>query len=112
MKAYTDISQSKRLAEILPLESADGYWDFQIDGYKLIVDELGYYKNDSEIPCWSLAALINIMPKIEGDKPIIYLSDNDDNYVSYSHIGINAQASNLVDACYEIIIKLHEQKYL
>ena len=27
MKAFTDISQSKKLAKILPLESADMYWD-------------------------------------------------------------------------------------
>ena len=26
IKSYTDISQSKKLAEILPLESADMYW--------------------------------------------------------------------------------------
>lgn len=28
MKAYTDIAQSKRLAEILPLESADMYYEW------------------------------------------------------------------------------------
>lgn len=27
MKAYTDIEQSKKLAEILPIESADAFYD-------------------------------------------------------------------------------------
>lgn len=31
MKAYTDIEQSKKLAEILPIESADMYYFRQID---------------------------------------------------------------------------------
>lgn len=26
MKAYTDIEQSKKLAEILPIETADAWW--------------------------------------------------------------------------------------
>ncbi len=39
MKAFTDVEQSKKLAEILPIESADMYF------------------NDNE-PCWSLAALL------------------------------------------------------
>lgn len=118
MKSYTDIEQSKSLAEILPLKSADmEYMFLKKDGSK--VSNVPFVKDGFEepeccyifIPCWSLAALINAMPKIQSDKAIIYLSDND-NYVSYTHLGINAQASNLVDACYEIILKLHEQKLL
>lgn len=28
MKAYTDLEQSRKLAEILPLESADMHWQY------------------------------------------------------------------------------------
>ena len=59
----TSIEQSKKLLELgLKPETADMYWDFQIAGYILIADELGYYKNDSEIPAWSLSALLELMP--------------------------------------------------
>ncbi len=120
MKTFTDIKQSKKLADILPIESADMWWNF----YSVTTDDttpqiihldtpwVGNFNWDNKpdnVPCWSLAALINAMPKIQGDKAIIYLYDN---YVSYTHLGINAQASNLVDACYEMIINLNEQKLL
>jgi hypothetical protein len=113
-KICTDIEQSRKLAEILPLESSDGYWDFQIDGYKLIADELGYYKNDSEIPCWSLAALIEIIPWTQVNRMTNSCkweasSWINSNFVSEYHVeGFDTP----VDACYEMIIKLHEQKFL
>ena len=120
IKSYTDLEQSRKLANILPIESADMHyatWTI-LDGEFIVSPNQGSTIEDLQedygtqiIPCWSLAALINAMPKIQGDKAIIYLSDND-HYVSYTHIGINAQASSLVDACYEIIIKLNEQNLL
>jgi hypothetical protein len=66
MKAYTDIDQSKELAEILPLESADMYYDR--GGLPSFVDKYVTHesiKNDKYhhlIPCWSLAALMNLLP--------------------------------------------------
>jgi hypothetical protein len=32
MKSYTDVEQSKKLAEFLPLESADMGWNVFVDG--------------------------------------------------------------------------------
>jgi len=59
MKAYTDLEQSRKLAEILPLESADmwvhPYWD---DVPNIGTADLEY----NQFPCWSLAALIEQMP--------------------------------------------------
>jgi hypothetical protein len=67
IKSYTDLQQSKKLAEILPLESADYCWG--------IDDETLHYNNspypcawkdytckEYYIPCWSLAALMNLLP--------------------------------------------------
>ena len=75
MKAYTDLEQSKKLAEILPLESADMHYtivgdavvgDYQkgISGAMSIAK--AWKKNPDElakkvVPCWSLAALLNIL---------------------------------------------------
>lgn len=78
---YTTIEQSKKLAEILPLESADmryGYiapYDYSDRMYDGGYDEIPYPKDfliknpnfsaneyDAELPCWSLAALLNLLP--------------------------------------------------
>ena len=53
MKSYTDLEQSKKLAEILPLESADMMHD------RLIVIP---FNDGSLTPCWSLAALMKLLP--------------------------------------------------
>ena len=63
-KICTTVEQSKKLIELgLDIETSDMYWDFQETGYILIADELGYYHNDSEIPAWSLTALLNLLPE-------------------------------------------------
>ena len=62
------------------------------------------------IPCWSLSALLGVLPEIQGSKPIIAL---DDNYITYPHINdLHTKADNLIDACFEMIIKLNELKML
>jgi hypothetical protein len=53
MKSYTDLEQSKVLSKILPLESADMMHD------RLIVIP---FNDGSLTPCWSLAALMNLLP--------------------------------------------------
>ena len=120
MKAYTNIEQSKKLAEILPPETADMKWYFwksEIDAPKL--PTFGYSKTAAEsykdteavyLPCWSLAALLGVLPEIQGGKPIIAL---DDNYITYPHISdLHTKADNIIDACVDMIIKLNEQNLL
>ena len=59
IKTFTDISQSKVLAEILPLESADMlYWKGEYITHSYME---GQHK-DEQIPVWSLAALLNLLP--------------------------------------------------
>ena len=114
MKAFTDISQSKKLAEFLPIESADMCWtpfDEKWDAY------LGAPNPDAikkEIPCWSLASLLDILDypqlsknKLGSDKTGWMVSVYPDNcrYDSCWH-------NNPIDACYEMIIKLHELNLL
>lgn len=75
MKSYTDISQSKRLAEILPLESSDmeyllEHWiDEKTGRHKEEYYEIPVVKVDDDcplqqitLPCWSLAALLGVLP--------------------------------------------------
>lgn len=67
MKSYTDIEQSKKLAEVLPLESADMGWNVFIDDTKrpLPIDDWDLVKDGSGnvkfYPAWSLAALLEIL---------------------------------------------------
>lgn len=66
MKAYTDIKQSKKLEEILPIDSAD--MCFANDGTAIKIDAQPYnvrklmWKDVQLIPCWSLAALLQVLP--------------------------------------------------
>lgn len=136
MKAYTDVEQSKKLAEILSVDSADHHYvrktcDFMgnpVDGKwstpKYGNPESSYanylvqnFTSYEKIPCWSLAALINILPIIEGyGEEIPHLFKFGDKwmckYVGDEDYGMWRVADNQVDVCYEMILKLHELKML
>ena len=119
MKSYTDIEQSKKLAKILPLESADMYY-----GYKKDKPEFLPY-SDIEVvglclPCWSLAALLKLMPKRYNDDkvymPLVgrYYEGNHKFICGYFGDGLLdcTFGETSINACVEMIIKLHEQKIL
>lgn len=117
MKAFTDIEQSKKLAEILPIESADMRWYYKYnDGDKpqlSTCDGSRYY-----IPCWSLAALLDVLQKtaysINEDANVMLNSDKTvewDLEINNSNLRFIIE-TNPIDACYEMILILHEQKRL
>lgn len=125
MKSYTDLEQSKKLAEILPLESADMKYEYSsIEKDEIQEPMIGFHtssfnwfkESDSFIyfPCWSLAALLNILPD-ESDIVKGKLDVVDYKYmctVCIKEEVITVFGNNLLDACYEMIIKLHEQNIL
>lgn len=114
IKSYTTLEQSKILANILPIESADMMHD------RFIVIPF----NDKTLtPCWSLAALLDFIPQeIFDGEYIINITEGIDNrwVITYdnfenrnhSYYGLSTGADNLVDACVAMIEKLHEQKLL
>jgi hypothetical protein len=121
MKSYTDLEQSKKLAEFLPLESADMWWAERYAGQVMangqyIVDEKPVYylsltkpSNDNyskdtvkDIPCWSLAALLDILPL--GTELLKF----EHSYHCQSDM-CDTWALNPIDACVEMIEKLHKQ---
>ena len=126
IKSYTDIEQSRKLAKILSIDSADMYYPWYIEedgdniksGHRISIPSVGNFIHKVNIlPCWSLAALLNILPNS------IY--DNTDEYsqlefskisVAYHDINdgikVGSIKDNLVDACYEMILKLHEKNLL
>jgi len=120
MKSFTDIKQSKKLAEILPITSADMWWLYitaQGKHIAMMHEEPDpnylarmerYGITDAAIPCWSLAALLDNIPQAKLDNLKLwrccayYALDwhNSDWY------------ENPVDACFETILKLHEHNIL
>ena len=128
-KSYTDLPQSKKLAEILPLESADMHyatWTI-LDGEFIVSPNQGStiksmqedYGNQI-IPCWSLAPLLKIIPKkIKGFN--VLRIDIDEKYFSlwYDEVGygVNTELPYItmeypVDACVAMIEKLYKLKLI
>ena len=117
IKSYTDIEQSKKLAEFLPIESADMHYArayFEGNESDWFVGLGKPIKSDDIIPCWSLAALLELLnypqlskDKLGGEKVGWMVSVYPDNcrYDSRWY-------DNPVDTCMEMIIKLHESKML
>ena len=127
MKAFTSIEQSKKLAEILPLESADMHLtnssikgEMYIDEFNPVLvpylrvkDSLDAYSKIVNnmiawevIPCWSLAALLGVLPSAT-------LDTSDDHYCRVRcKQRCTEWYENPVDACNEMIIKLHELNLL
>ena len=114
IKAFTDIPQSKKLAEFLPPESADVIWDLtnpNLPTIRAIPYEDSDYNNKylNIIPAWSLAALLSVLPNgIVMNKD----SQNGRYHFSSKYIGTYVTADNPVDACYKLILKLNELNLL
>ena len=106
IKTYTDIEQSKKLAEILPLESADMSWYLATKGNPKAMFNEGYGKyGDFELPCWSLAVLLDYL-SANFRVDIKYL----DNYWELDCRVHSEYAKELLDACVDMIICLNELK--
>ena len=140
IKSYTDLGQSKKLAEILPVESADmeyGYiapYEFSDRMFEGGYDDVPYPKDflkrnpnfsedeyDGSFPCWSLAALRSLLPSSIEFNGKTYLFDSyktSDGIWAYQYAALNEstlfyfKSIHDVDACYEMIICLHEQNCL
>ena len=127
MKAYTDIEQSKELAQILPIESADAHYVREITDFRgnpvdgkwseprygntnskhYVVQNFSSYE---KLPAWSLAALLDVLPANKLEKQFdgkwwfsVYLPSG--QHKSHKH-------DNPIDACYEIIVRLHKLNLL
>jgi len=120
IKAYTDLVQSRKLAEMLPIETADMYYPNRIDikyqGALPIEYKHGNPLLSQEIAAWSLAALLE---QLEGRNFVkIEIKYDDGQYYifyvdNWGSIDMKTkQYNNLIDACVEMIIKLKESNLL
>ena len=136
MKNYTDLEQSKKLAEILALESADMYYFldptpagniYHLTEQRVDVGIKNFpHYDEGDIPCWTVGAIIELLPyDIKGYNLAIYKSycKNEKNFAYelyyegdfYDYeLSTLASASSieLIDACVKMIMKLKEKNLL
>ena len=110
IKSYTDLEQSRKLAEILPLESADMHYvliDTDENKYSAGLEK--YIGILPHYPCWSLAALLCVLPY-----PFLSELSNEMWKCGCYPNGIcyYVAADSPIDACVELILKLNELKRL
>ena len=130
MKSYTDLEQSKKLAEFLPIESADMYYFTIIRDYPYSQGKIktitklmdGSFSNKYDIPCWSLSALIQVLPITIVDSWTDYCLMLDikakmPRYVKYGDVyhpefPWDFKKQSLLDSVVESIFWLHNNNYL
>ena len=128
IKSFTSLEQSRKLAKILPLESADQTWArIAIDGANLDVPEELQYRHNGDMPfqyysgigtpCWSLAALLKYLSEIKPQvyTPVLFPSESKWilQFAEYSHGNVyEVSCDNPIDACVKMIEKLNELKML
>ena len=126
MKSYTDLEQSKKLAEFLPIESADMIWVLANPDLPMI-KAIAYKDSEKSkyyeiLPAWSLAALLNILPvSCDDEQHCLALINHNPNektewLCAYEddkgNLMMECYADNQIDACVAMIEKLHEQNLL
>ena len=115
-KICTSLEQSKKLAEILPLESADMHYDkHSLENFYCPIPLIGKYSEmHNQVPAWSLAALLDMLQDNIKIEKILF---DQSNMFTYSIVGYDYgyrtyEHENLIDACVEMIVKLHEMNLL
>ena len=132
MKSYTDLEQSKKLAEILPIESADHHYvrktcDFRgnpVDG-KWSIPKYGNPQSSHAnylvqnftsyeiIPCWSLAALLSVIKPINENTYTIRGTLDGGATISFDEItNVMFQEEEIIDTIFEMVCWLKKNRKL
>ena len=109
-KICTSIEQSKKLIESgIDKTTSDMHYDKDsLENYYSPIPLIGKYSEiHDQFPCWSLAALLNIIGNI-------FKYSLDYNGISFILTVGDFEVTNktAVDACYDMIVKLNELKLL
>ena len=120
IKAFTDLQQSMKLAKILPIESADmKILPFTEREYRIVpINDIAVCGREDEIYAWSLAALLELLPKRLEIVDNVYELSVCFYGLYYWNINNGSlcfeskDKDNFVDACCELIIKLKELNLL
>ena len=102
IKSFTDLPQSKVLAEFLPLESADMRYAPIGDIHPWVWEGNPLLLETDSTPCWSLAALLGVLPNSTD-----ICKNIEGRYYVHGFV-----SDNPVDACVDAIKALHELNLL
>lgn len=122
-KICTDIEQSKKLIELgIDVITADMDYVQFANNPKKYDCVVNMWNNEHEfdwIPAWSLTALLNVVKDKCGYFELVYLKRTSDGRANpledvyrLSTDVYDVYDKEEVDACYKMILKLHEQKLL
>lgn len=123
-KICTSIEQSQKLIELgVDVNTADMCYRYRWFNNNFILlpwIEQAKEPITGDIPAWSFTALLNIIPKRIKDFNILQIGIDEKVFsIWYDEIGygVNTELPDItmefsVDACYEMILKLHELKML
>ena len=125
MKSFTDLEQSKKLAEFLSSESADMHYNngscrgvdytehfsAELMPYQEALYLMKIHKTNfmfQVIPCWSSTALLEVIRNNGRYELQMY----EGGYYFEANGFMTESYFNPVDACYDLILKLHELNLL
>lgn len=126
MKSYTDLEQSKKLAKLLPIESADMTWEKVARSLtenftwkptvgldRAIKDNLFSYKNGYVLPCWSLTALLAVIKPVNENTYTIRGTLDGGAAISFEEVTtVMFQEEEIIDAVFEMVVYLKENKLI
>ena len=120
IKAHTDLEQARTLLKILPHKSADMSFNAERD-YEVVLYPY-MISNWIGVPCWSLAALLNVLPVScdDGQHCLALINSNPNGDTEWlccyedckGHLMMECYGDNQIDACVAMIEKLHKIKML
>jgi hypothetical protein len=133
MDVYTNIEQSKILAQIIDKETADFCWgvdegNLRYNKTPWTIPWKNYTARNIYLPCWSLAALMDILPasiNVGNDLCTLKIHKNHNNkdlknlkadydicYLDKNNNGVGFFKMNLLEAVIEMINYLVENKLI
>ena len=123
-KICTSIEQSKKLIELgINVDTADMCHRYRWSNNSFInlpCAEKAREPITGDIPAWSLAALLDVIPKHIKDYNVLRIDINEKDFsIWYDNVGygVNTELPDItmesaVNACYEMILKLYEFKLI
>lgn len=132
MKSYTDLEQSRKLAEILPIETSDIWiterYKGQVmkNGHYIVEENPTYYislvkpsdinySQDilKDIPCWSLVALLAVIKPVNENTYTIRGTLDGGATISFDEVTtVMFQEEEIIDAVFEMVVYLKENKLI